>query len=35
MLKVKGQNVEISHRLQISKDQKGDKKRDENGLGKR
>jgi len=35
MLKVTGQNVKISHRLQISKDQKGDKKRNENGLGKR
>jgi len=31
MLTVTGQNEDISHRLQIGKDQKGDNKRDENG----
>jgi len=31
MLTVTGQNEDISHRLQIGKDQKGDNQRDENG----
>ena len=31
MLKVTGQNADISHGLQISKDQKGDNQRGENG----
>ena len=31
MLKVTGQNEDISHGLQIGKDQKGDNQRDENG----
>jgi len=31
MLTVTGQNEDISHGLQISKDQKGDNQRDENG----
>jgi len=31
LLAVTGQNEDISHRLQISKDQKGDNQRDENG----
>jgi len=31
MLTVTGQNADISHGLQIGKDQKGDNQRDENG----
>jgi len=31
MLTFTGQNEDISHRLQIGKNQKGDNKRDENG----
>ena len=31
MLTVTGHNEDVSHRLQIGKDQKGDNQRDENG----